>query len=67
MEMEQLESNNIHESKKKKGGDDRADKEDRDFKEFLDDIEEDPEMRQNIMLFKVNLFLKLIYLFRMRK
>lgn len=54
MEMEQLESNNIHESKKKKGGDDRADKEDRDFKEFLDDIEEDPEMRQNIMLFKVN-------------
>ena len=55
MEMEKAGEDNFWSDKKSKkqklaaeGGADR------DYKEFLDDIEEDPEMRQNIMLFKVN-------------
>jgi len=67
MEMEQKDENNIHEGKKKKGAEDKdAAKDEKDYKEFLDEIEEDPEMRQNIMLFKVIYFLFTI-LFRMRK
>lgn len=52
--MEQQESNNIHQGKKKKAGDDAIEgKNDKDYKDFLDEIEEDPEMRQNINLYKV--------------
>lgn len=56
--MEQSDSNNIHQGKKKKaGGDDGAEgKNDRDYKDFLEEIEEDPEMRQNINLYKVSTF-----------
>ena len=56
LDMEQQESNNIHQGKKKKaGGDDVAEgKNDRDYKDFLEEIEEDPEMRQNINLYKVS-------------
>ncbi len=53
--MEKEQSNNIHEGKKKKGKDDNdAAQEEKDYKEFLDEIEEDPEMRQAIMLYKVS-------------
>jgi hypothetical protein len=54
MEMEKEQSNNIHEGKKKKGKEDNtAAQEEKDYKEFLEEIEEDPEMRQAINLFKV--------------
>ncbi len=55
MEMEQLDKDNIHEGKKPKKGieDKAANNNEKDYKDFLDEIEEDPEMRQNIMLFKV--------------
>ncbi len=42
--MEQQESN-IHQGKKKKNNDDGNQNQDRDYKEFLNEIEEDPEMR----------------------
>lgn len=51
--MEQQDTNNIHQGKKKKNNDDEDQNQDRDYKEFLNEIEEDPEMRQNINLFKV--------------
>ena len=53
--MEQQEQSNIHQGKKKKNNDDGNQNQDRDYKEFLNEIEEDPEMRQNINLFKVSL------------
>ena len=43
--MEQQESSNIHQGKKKKNNDDGNQNQDRDYKEFLNEIEEDPEMR----------------------
>ena len=54
LDMEQQEQNNIHQGKKKKTDDDNNEgKNDRDYKDFLDEIEEDPDMRQNINLYKV--------------
>ncbi len=43
--MEQQDTNNIHQGKKKKNNDDGDQNQDRDYKEFLNEIEEDPEMR----------------------
>lgn len=46
LDMEHTDEKNIHQSKKKKNdGDDNEEKNDRDYKEFLDEIEEDPDMR----------------------
>lgn len=54
--MERKEDNNFWGDKKtKKQKNAIEDGAEKDFKDFLDDIEEDPEMRQNIMLFKVNI------------
>ena len=46
--------NNYHASKKKSAKDQRQqeDREQADYNEFLQDIEEDPEMRANINLYK---------------
>ena len=51
MDMEAPDSTDIHEGKKKKAA---ASTVDRDYQDFLNDIEEQPDMRQNIMLFKVS-------------
>ena len=54
LDMEQMGQENIHnrgKGKKNQQDDETGDK--KDMKDFMDDIEEDPEMRQNIMLFKV--------------
>jgi nonsense-mediated mRNA decay protein 3 len=54
MEMEKADDNNFWGDKKtKKQKNAAVDDAEKDYKEFLDDIEEDPEMRQKIMLFKV--------------
>ena len=52
MNMEQKEDN-IHDRKKKKNVENVGDK---DMKDFMNDIEEDPEMRANILLYKVSSF-----------
>lgn len=54
MKGEDEEENGGGRKRKQKGGVNQA-KEQQDYNEFLNDIEEDPEMRQNIMLFKVSL------------
>ena len=55
MEMEKADDNNFWGDKKTKKQKNAAvdDAEKKDYKEFLDDIEENPKMRQKIMLFKV--------------
>ena len=66
MEIEEIDSNNIHEAKKsKKTKQNVVDNAEKDNKEFLDEIEEDPEMRDKIMLFKVILYVFTLY--RMKK
>ena len=61
--MEQQDTNNIHQGKKKKTGADNGaeGKNDRDYKDFLEEIEEDPEMRQNINLYKVSVLHEMTY------
>ena len=55
MDVADEDTNNIHDAKKsKKQRHTLEDNADKDYKEFLDEIEEDPEMRGNIMLFKVS-------------
>lgn len=50
MDIEEKDEKNIHKNNKKK---------EEHFEEFLEEIEDDPEMRQNINLYKVNIiFLK---------
>jgi nonsense-mediated mRNA decay protein 3 len=49
---EEVGENNIHEKKKKKGKHQQPDTGNDEFNEFLQDIEEDPEMRANINLYK---------------
>jgi len=47
--MEQMGQENIHDrGKKKKNQQDEETGARKDMKDFMDDIEEDPEMRQNI-------------------
>ena len=53
MNMEQKEDN-IHDRKKKKNAENVGDK---DMVDFMNDIEEDPEMRANILLYKVSSFI----------
>lgn len=51
---EEIGENNVHAMKKKsaKEAKNLADREMKDYNEFLQDIEEDPEMRANINLYK---------------
>jgi len=48
--MEMDGENNIHKKGKKTNDEDTTKK---DMKDFMDELEEDPDMRQNIQLFKV--------------
>ena len=56
--MEHEGQGNIHERGKGKKGKmtDEEHGAKKDMKDFMDDIEEDPEMRQNIRLYKVIIF-----------
>lgn len=51
LNVEEKGENNIHTRKAKKGQEEDGD---RDMKMFMNDIEEDPEMRANINLYKVS-------------
>jgi len=53
LEIEHADDKNVHDKKKKKK-DDGAPDGDKDLQEFMDDLEEDPEMRANINLYKVS-------------
>ena len=55
LNKESINENNIWEGKKgkKKGMEQEEDRKQQDYRDFLEDIEEDPEMRQNINLYKV--------------
>jgi nonsense-mediated mRNA decay protein 3 len=50
LDMEMDGENNIHKKGKKTNDEDTTKK---DMKDFMDELEEDPDMRQNIQLFKV--------------
>ena len=57
LEKESIYENNIWEGKKKKGKNEDQEMEDRkqqDMRDFMDEIEEDPELRSNINLYKVS-------------
>ena len=55
LNMEEKGENNIHARKSKKATQEETG--DRDMKIFMNDIEEDPELRANINLYKVSLSL----------
>ena len=64
LDKQSVYENNIWDGKKKKGnkGDDAMeDRKQQDYKDFLEDIEEDPEMRSNINLYKVSKFIHYSY------
>lgn len=50
MEIEEKDENNIHKKDNKK--------KEENYEDFLEDIEQDPEMRQNMNIYKVCLFKK---------
>ena len=57
LNVEEKGENNIHGKKNKKSAPENTDE--RDMKMFMNDIEEDPELRANINLYKVSILIKL--------